>query len=190
MGLKLRANLFPGGHANFGEAMYRSQERSLQAPRNEFDLYRTQASFVRPRVDLARSLRRIDFRLFWFISFEFVKVCALSFSSWESFIGFYIWCYPISTTVACLFRVGGRNSCWKGSMAAKMPSRSSYLLYYIVWSVNLSILSRKFVWALASTTTNCIACFIDFYQVFPTNFRIVVLPHRKIFYWNRTVVLL
>ena len=90
MGLKLRANLFPGGHANFGQAMYRSQERSLHAPRNEFDLYRTQASFVRPRVDLARSLRRIDFRLFWFISFEFVNVCALRFSSWESFIGLYI----------------------------------------------------------------------------------------------------
>ena len=32
MGLKLRANLFPGEDANFGQAMYRSHERSLQAP--------------------------------------------------------------------------------------------------------------------------------------------------------------
>ena len=61
MGLKLRANLFPGGDANFRQAMYQSQERSLQAPRDEFDLYGTQASFVLPRVDLPRSLRRIDF---------------------------------------------------------------------------------------------------------------------------------
>ena len=43
------------------------------------------------------------FRPFWIISFEFVKVCWIRFSSWESFIGFSIWCYPISSILARLF---------------------------------------------------------------------------------------
>ena len=76
-----RANVFPSGKANFGRAMYRSLER-----------YSAQASFAWPRVDLARPLRRDDFRPFWIISFEFVKVCWIRFSSWESFSGFYILC--------------------------------------------------------------------------------------------------
>ena len=53
---------------------------------------------------------------------------------------------------------------------------ASYLVSYIVWRVNLSKLSRKFVWALR-TTTNCRVSFIDLYLAFPTNFRIVLLPH-------------
>ena len=48
----------------------------------------------------------------WIISFEFVKVCGIRFSIWESFIGFYICCYPISTILTCLFSVGVRIS-WK-----------------------------------------------------------------------------
>ena len=62
-------------------------------------------------------------RPFWIIPFESVKVCWICFSSWKSFIGFYIWCYPISTILACsfdLFTVGIRISwktlCWKESM--------------------------------------------------------------------------
>ena len=42
--------------------------------------------------------------------FEFVKVCWIIFSSWESFIGFYILWYPISTLLACLFPVEVRIS--------------------------------------------------------------------------------
>ena len=57
-----------------------------------------------------------------------------------------------------------------------MP-RASYLVSYIVWRVNLRKLSRKFVWALRTTTTNCRVSFIDLYSVFPTNFRIVFLLH-------------
>ena len=101
MGLKLRANVSPGVDANFGQAMYRSLERSVQAHQDGFDLHSAQALIAWPRVDLARSLRCIDFRPFWFISFEFVKVCGIRFSSWEGFIGSYIWCYPISTILAC-----------------------------------------------------------------------------------------
>ena len=75
-------------------------------------LYSAQASFSWPRVDLARLLRRAYSRSVWIISFEFVKVCGIRFSIWESFIGFYICCYPISTILACLLSVGARIS-WK-----------------------------------------------------------------------------
>ena len=79
----------------------------------------------------------------------------------------------------------GKKLCWKGSMTAEMPSRASYLMYYdIVWRVNLSKLWRKFVWALRTITTYCILSCTDHYLVFPTNFRIIFLPHTK------TVILL
>ena len=48
--------------------------------------------------------------VFWTISFDFVKVCWISFSSWKSFIGFYILIYPVSTILACSFNVGVRIS--------------------------------------------------------------------------------
>ena len=100
-----RANVFPAGVANFGKAMYRSLERSIQDTRDGFFLYSAHASFSWPRVDLARLLRRAYSRPFWSTSFEFVKVCGIRFSIWESFIGFYISCYPITTILACLFSV-------------------------------------------------------------------------------------
>ena len=70
-----RANVFPAGEANFGQAMYRSLERSPQdtAP-DRFELYSAQASFAWLRVELALPLRRYYFRPFWIISFEFIEV--------------------------------------------------------------------------------------------------------------------
>ena len=50
--------------------------------------------------------------------------------------------------------------------------------------MNLNKLSRNFVGALRTTTTNCRVSFIDLYLVFPRNFRIVFLPHMN------TVILL
>ena len=107
-----RTPMFPAGVANFGKAMYRSLERSTQDTRDGFFLYSAQASFSWSRVVLARLLRRAYSRPFWITSFEFVKVCVIRFSTWESFIGFYICCYPITTILACLFSVGVRIS-WK-----------------------------------------------------------------------------
>ena len=43
--------------------------------------------------------------------------------------------------------------------------------------MNLNKLSRNFVRALKTTTTNCGVSFIDVYLVFPRNFRIAFLPH-------------
>ena len=79
-----RANVFPAGVANFGKAMYRSLERSTQDTRDGFFLYIAQASFSWPHVDLAGILRRAYSRPFWITSFEFVKVCGIRFSVWES----------------------------------------------------------------------------------------------------------
>ena len=102
--------------------MYRSPERSPQDSRDGFFLYSTQASFSWPHVDLAWLLRQAYSRSVWIISFEFVKVCGIRFSIWESFIGFYICCYSISTILACLLSVGVRISqkklcrmraCWR-----------------------------------------------------------------------------
>ena len=148
------------------QARYRSIERSPQVTRNRFDLsdsYSAQASFAWPLVDLARPLRCVRlFRPFWIISFEFVKVCWIRFSSLESFIGFYICCYPISTILACLFTVGVRISwkklCRKGNMEGEFEQ--------IITKIRLSI---------KTTTANCRVSFIDLYLVFPTNFRIVFL---------------
>ena len=67
--------------------------------------YSAQVSFSWPRVDLARLLRLAYSLPFWITSFEFVKVCGIRFFIWESFIGFYICCYPINTILACLFSV-------------------------------------------------------------------------------------
>ena len=123
--------------------------------------------FARSRVDLAQPLQCDDFRPFWIMSFEFVKYCWIRFFSWESFIGFYIWCYPISTILACLFicevakfvekvvlerEHGGRNA-----ISCLLPCDS-----YIVWRVNLSKLSWVLVWALRKTT-NCTLTFIQYF---------------------------
>ena len=78
--------------ANVFSSQQGRQERSPQDTPDGFDLYSAQSSFAWPRVDFG--------------------LCWIRFSSWESFIGFYIWCYPISTILACLFTVGVRIS-WK-----------------------------------------------------------------------------
>ena len=88
-------------------------ERSTQDTRDGSFLYSAQALFSWPRVDQARLLRLAYSQPFWITSFEFVKVCRIRFSIWESFIGFYICCYPITTILTCLFFVGVRILCKK-----------------------------------------------------------------------------
>ena len=86
-----------------------------------------------------------NFRPFWIISFEFVKVCWIRFSSWESFIGFSIWCYPISSILARLFII-----CEKLVVLEREHSRGDAIscllhpVYCILWRLNLRKLSRKF----------------------------------------------
>ena len=151
-----RANVFPAGVANFGKAMYRSLERSTQDTRDGFFLYSAQASFSWPRVDLARLLRRAYSWPFWITSFEFVKVCGIRFCIWESFIGFYISCYPITTILACLFSVAVRISwkklCWMRAWRRRWHLLSPTLCIIIAYRVNLNKLSGNFVGAIRTTT--------------------------------------
>ena len=174
-----RANVFPTGVANFGKAMYRSLERSTQDTRDGFFWCSAQASFSWSRIDLALLLRRACSWPFWITSFEFFKVCGIRFSIWESFIGFYICCYPITMILACLFSVGVRISwkrfCWMRAWRRRWYLVSPTLYIIIVYRVNLNKLSRNFVGALRATTTNWRVSFIDLYLVFRRNVRIVFL---------------
>ena len=88
------------------------------------------------------ALRRAYSRSVWIISFEFVKVSGIRFSIWESLIGFYIWCYPISTILACLFSFGVRISwkklCWMRACRRKWHLLFPTLYIIIVYRVNLN----------------------------------------------------
>ena len=144
-----RANVFPAGEANICQAMYRSLESSTQDTRDGFDLYSAQASFARPRVDLAQLLRRAVSRPFRTIFSEFVK--SAGFVSLPGEASLVTVSDPILfLRSACLFSVGVRvqKLCWKGIMAAKMASRASYLVYYYrrtaTW--NLFVKQSKFHW--------------------------------------------
>ena len=110
------------------------QKGRLRTPGMNFFLYSSQASFSWPRVDLARLLRRAYSWSVWIISFEFVKVCGIRFSIWESFIGFYIRCYPFSTILAGLFSVGVRilwkKLCWM--RACRRKWHLVFLTLYII----------------------------------------------------------
>ena len=181
-----RANLFPVGVANFGKAIYRSLERSTQDTRDGFLSYSAQVSFSWPRVDLARLLWRAYSRPFWITS-EFVKVCGIHFSILGSFIGFYIFCYPITSILACLFSVGVRISwkklCWMRAWRRRWHLVSPTLYIIIVYGVNLNKLSRNFVGALRTTTTSCRVSFIDLYLVFPRILGSYFYPPKN---WNST----
>ena len=124
----LLSSIFPAGEGGFGQMMYRSPERSPQDSQDGIFWYSAQASFSWPRVDLARLLRRAYSPCVWIISFEFVKVCGICFSIWESFIGFYICCYLISTILVCLFSVGVRIS-WKKLCWMRACRREWHLLF-------------------------------------------------------------
>ena len=94
---------------------------------------------------------------------------------------FHICCYPITTILACLFSVGVRISwkklCWMRAWRRRWHLVSATLYIIIVYRVNLNKLSRNFVAAIRTTTTNCRVSFIDLNLVFPTNFRIAFLPY-------------
>ena len=181
----LLSSIFPAGEGGFGQMVYRSPERSPQDSRDGFFLYIAQASFSWPRVDLARPLRRACSRSFGIISFEFVKVCEIRLSIWESFIGFlYLLLFYLYDADMFIYRWSSKKLCWKGAWRRRWLFVSPTLYIIIVYRVNLNKLSRNFVGALRTTTTNCRVSFIDLYLVFPRNFRMIFLPH------TNTVILL
>ena len=75
------------------------------------------------------------------------------------------------------FEFRGKSCVERGAWRRKWHLVSPTLYIIIVYRVNLNKLSRNFVGALRTTTTNCRASFSDLYSVFPRNFRIVFLPY-------------
>ena len=83
------------------------------------------------------------------------------------------------------FGFRGKSCSWMTAWRRRWHLVSPTLYIIIVYRVNLNkFISRNFVGALRTTTTNCRVSFIDLYLVFRRNFRIVLLPH------TNTVILL
>ena len=124
-----RANVFPAGVANFGKAMYQSQERPTKDTRDGFFCTVPRPHFLGRALIWPGYFGEHILGLFGLHPSSLPKSAVF----WESFIGFYISCYPITTILACLFSVGVRIP-WKvvlnESMAAKMASLVSYLVCY------------------------------------------------------------
>ena len=127
-----RANVFPPGVANFCKTMYRSPERSAQDTRAGFFLYSAQSPFSWPRVDPATSANIFSAFLYYIL-----RVCQ---SLRDSFFyqGKLHWFLYLM--LSYYYDPGMFIFCWSSnfvekvvlneSMAAKMASRVSYLVYY------------------------------------------------------------
>ena len=161
--------------------MYRSLERSTKDNRDGFFLFSAQASFSWPSVDLARLLRWAYSQPFGLHPSSLSKSAGFVFLSGKaSLVSIYL-LLSYTTILACLFSVGVQISwkklCWMRAWRWRWHLLSPTLYIIIVYRVNLNKLSQNFVGATRTTTTDYRVSFIDLYLVFPTNFRIVFLPH-------------
>ena len=136
--------------------MYRFPERSLRL----FGLYPSNLSKSVGLVSLSEKASLVS-----------ISAAILFLRSWLVY-------FPLE------FEFRGKSCVERGAWRRKWHLVSPTLYIIIVYRVNLNKLSRNFVGALRTTTTNCRVSFIDLYLVFPINFRIVFLPH------TNTVILL
>ena len=117
--------------------------------------------------------------VFWILFFEFHKVCWIRFSTWESFIGFHLWGSPISMRLACLLSVTSEIE-FRGKCGVGMRRRG-LRCHLVPPPILCIILYGGWIWAnyheRKTTTSNSRVSVNDFYLVFPTNFKIVFLPH-------------
>ena len=67
-------------------------------------------------------------------------------------------------------RISWKTLCWMRAWRRRWHLVSPTLYIIIVYRGNLNKLSRNFVGALRTTTTNCRISFFDIYLVFPTIF--------------------
>ena len=107
-----RPNVFPAGGANLGTVMYRSLERSAQDTRDGFFCAMPRPYFLGRALIWPGYFGEHILGHFGLHPSGSSKSAGIRFSIWESFIGFYICCYPITTILTCLFFVGVRIS-WK-----------------------------------------------------------------------------
>ena len=85
--------------------------------------------------------------------------------------------YEPGMFIFCWSWISWKKLCWMRAWRRRWDLLSPTLCIMIVYRVNLNKLSRNFVGAIRTPTTNCRVSFFDLYLVFPTNFRIVFLPH-------------
>ena len=152
----------------------------------DFFLYSAQASFSWPRVGLARLLRRAHSFLVYIL-----RVCQSLRDSFF-YLGKLHWF--IYLLLSYYYDPGMFIFYWSSnfvekavlneSMAARWHLLSPTLYVITVYRVNLKKSSRNCVGTIRTTITKCRVSSIDSYLVFPTNFRIVFLPH------TNTVILL
>ena len=132
-------SIFPAGEGGFRQMMYRSPERSPQDSRDGFFWYSAQASFSWPRVDLARLLRVYQ-------------------SPWDSFLYLGNLHWFLYLLLSYFYHPGMFIFRWssnfvekvvlKGSMAAKMASRVSYLVYYYCIYSEFEQIITKLRWSI------------------------------------------
>ena len=168
-----RANVFPAGVANFDKAMYQSLERSTQDTRDGFffvqcpGLIFVVARWSGPATSASIFSAFLDYIL---------RVCqSLRYSGKASLVStspaiLLLRFWHVYFLLEFEFR---EKLCWMRAWRRRWPLLSPILYVIIVYRVNLNKLSRNFVGAIRTTTTNCRVSFIDLYLVFPTNFRIV-----------------
>ena len=174
--------------ANFGKAVYRSLERSTQDTRDGFffvqcsGLIFLAARWFGPATSASTFLAFLD---------DILRVCQ-SLRDSLFYLGKLHWF--LYRLLSYYYNPGMFIFCWSAnfvekvvlneSMASEMASLVSFLICYNCIWVNLKKSPRNFVGAIRTTITKCRVSFIDSYLVFPTNFRIVFLPH------TNTVILL
>ena len=130
----------------------------------------------KPRVEL------IFYSGLQFFGFSSSRVCWIRFSTWESFNGFHLWGSPISISLAWLLCVTLEIE-FRRKRGVGMRTMGPGLRCHLVPPPMCIIFYGGWIWAnyheTRTTTTNCRVSFIDFYLVFPTNFRIVFLRHKN-----------
>ena len=179
-----RADVFPAGVANFGKAMYRSLERSTQDTQDWFFGRVPRPHFFGRSLIWPGYFREHILGLFGLHPSSLSKSAGFVFLSGKASL------VSISAAILLLrswhvyfpleFEFRGKSCVeWEhvgeNGISCFLPC---ILLLYIEWIwTNYCKLSRNFVAAIRTTTTNCRVSFIDLYLVFPINFRMVFLPH-------------
>ena len=145
-----------------------------------FFLHSAQGSFSWSRVDLAWLLRRAYSRPFGLHPSSLSKSAGFVFQSGKASlvsISAAILYYDPGMFIFCWSSNSWKKLCWMRAWRWRWHLLSPTLYIIIVYRVNLNKLSQNFVGATRTTTTDYRVSFIDLYLVFPTNFRIVFLPH-------------
>ena len=175
--------------ANFGKAVYRSLERSTQDTRDGFFCTVPRPHFLGRALIWPGYFGEHILCLFGLHPSSLSKSAEFVFLSGKASLVSIVYCYPITTILACLLfsvrvQISWKKLCWIRAWRQRWHLLSPTLYIIIVYRVNLNIISRNFLAAIRTTTTNCRVSFIDLCLVFPTNFRMVFLPH------TNTVILL